>query len=361
MDRREFLSLSTAGLATATLGLGGVAHAQSPKKILILGGTNFVGPAVVTEALARGHDVTLFNRGMTRPHLFPTVEKLKGDRQPENGDLSTLMNDRRWDAVIDTWPEHSALVEATARLLQNRTDYYYFCSSIAVYKDFSKPGVLETAPTYVDDPGWYGGEKAVAEQLLADLYPGAFGVSRSHAILGPNDDGNAFHYWLRRLATSKEVLAPGTGQDPVQYIDVRDLAAWILDSVETRRVGIYNTCGVEQPLTFRGFLEGARAAIGSNAALTWIDADFLRTDQGVHSFSDMPLWAPLDEDEGFYQISGSKALKAGARYRPFVDTARTAWQWHGSYPFRHTNFPLGGLGLSREREEEILNAWHNRG
>lgn len=360
MDRRTFLGLGAASLASATLGLSRKTLARSPKKILILGGTNFVGPAVVEEARARGHEVTLFNRGITRPYLFPDIEKLRGDRQPGGGDLSALMGSRRWDAVIDTWPEQSALVDATARLLADRTDYYYFCSSIAVYRDFSQPGLIETAPTYVDDPGWYGGEKAVAEQLLAELYPGAFGVSRCHAIFGPRDDGNAFHYWLRRIASASEVLAPGTGLDPVQYIDVRDLAVWILDSVETKRTGIYNTCGPAEPLTFRAFLEGAREATGSIAALTWVDADFLRTDQGVHSFSDMPLWAPLDEDEGFYQISGAKALKAGARYRPFVETARAAWRWYSSYPFRHTSFPLGGLGLSREREEEILTAWHAR-
>ncbi|MBO6505898.1 MAG: NAD-dependent epimerase/dehydratase family protein [Kordiimonadaceae bacterium] len=360
MDRRDFLAVGAATLATTTLGLPNIVRAQTPQKILILGGTNFVGPAVVSEALKRGHEVTLFNRGITRPHLFPSVEKLQGDRKPEGGDLTALMTDRRWDAVIDTWPEHSAVVEATARLLQGRTNYYFFCSSIAVYRDFSKPGLSETAPTYVDDPGWYGGEKAVAEQLLADLYPDAFGVSRCHAIFGPNDDGNAFHYWLRRLATSEEVLAPGTGKDPVQYIDVRDLAIWILDSTETKRTGIYNTCGAGQPIIFKDFLEGARKAIGSSAKLTWVDADFLRSEQEVRSFSDMPLWAPLDEDEGFYQISGAKALKAGANYRPFAETARAAWRWHSSYPFRHTSFPLGGLGLSREKEEAVLNAWHNR-
>lgn len=358
MDRRTFLGASAA--AAATLGLPVRSSAQSPKKILILGGTNFVGPALVEEALARGHEVTLFNRGITRPYLFPSIEKLRGDRRLEGGELSALAGSRRWDAVLDVWPEQSALVQATAELLRGRTDYYHFCSSIAVYKDFSRPGLVETAPTHTDDPGWYGGEKAVAEQLLAALYPGAYGVSRCHAIFGPRDDGNALHYWLRRIATADEVLAPGSGRDPVQYIDVRDLAIWILDSVETKRTGIYNTCGPAAALTFRSFLEGAREATGSNAALSWVDADFLRQDQGVHSFSDMPLWAPLDEDEGFYQISGAKALNAGARYRPFVDTARAAWRWYSAYNFRHTSFPLGGLGLSREREEEILKAWHAR-
>lgn len=334
--------------------------APAPKKILVLGGTNFVGPAVVEQAILRGHEVTLFNRGITRPHLFPEVEKLRGDRQLNGGDLSALAGTRRWDAVIDVWPEQSALVEATARLLRDRTDYYFFCSSIAVYKNFSQPGLSETSATNVDDPGWYGGEKAVAEQLLLNFYPDAFGVSRCHAIFGPRDDGAAFHYWLRRLATEGDVLAPGTGEDPLQYIDVRDLAAWIIGCAEQKRNGIYNTCGPAKKLTFRSFLEGARDAIGSNARLTWVGPDFLRQDQGVHSFSHMPLWAPLDEDQGFYQISGAKAMQAGAHYRPFKETARDTWRWYSAYNFRHTSFPLGGLGLSREREVEILQAWRTR-
>ncbi len=362
IDRRTFLKLPPAAVATALAYACGVPRSStgSGKKILVLGGTNFLGPAIVERALVRGHEVTLFNRGITRPWLFPAIEKLRGERLPEGGDLGALEGTRRWDAVIDVWPEHSSLVTQTADLLVERTDFYFFCSSIAVYTDFSRPGIDEAAPTHVDDPGWYGGEKAVAEAHVAARFADRFGVSRCHAILGPRDNGVSFHYWLRRLALQDEVLAPGSGEDPVQYTDVRDVAAWIVDCVERHRVGTYNICGPDDPMTFSEFLEGARTAIGSRARLVWVDADFLRRDQGAHSFSDLPLWAPLDEDEGFYQINGKRAIAAGAAYRPLAETARDAWRWYQSHFFKDTTFPLGGQGLAREREAAIIEAWKQR-
>lgn len=185
-------------------------------------------------------------------------------------------------------------------------------------------------------------------------------MCRCHAILGTRDDGAAFHYWLRGMAHHDEVLAPGTGNDPVQFVDVRDVAAWTVDCVEQQRVGVHNLTGPVEPFTLRQLLEGSRDAIGSDARFVWVDADFLRREQGVRSFSDMPLWAPLDEDPGFYQIDGSKAVAAGLRYRPLSETARDAWQWYRSHFFRGTSFPSQGAGLSRERELEVLAAWGAR-
>ena len=364
MRRRTFLGLSVAAGAATLLTecrLTEPPAASSRKKILVLGGTNFLGPAIVEHAIERDHEVTLFNRGITRPYLFPAVEKLRGNRQVEGGDLTAIEGRRRWDAVIDVWPEHSSLVQKTADLLSDRTDYYFFCSSIAVYTDFSRPNITETTDTHVDEPGWYGGEKAIAEKVIEARFPGRFGISRCHAILGPRDNGVTFHYWLRGLAQHDEVLAPGSGVDPVQYVDVRDVAAWIIECVERERVGAHNVCGSLETLTFRAFLEGSRDAIASTARLVWVDADFLRKEQGVRSFSDMPLWAPLDEDAGFYKISGAKATAAGATFRPLAETARDAWHWYQSYFFKDTTFPVGGLGLSRKRELEVLTAWHERG
>ncbi len=361
MDRRTFLSLPLkAGAATLLSGCGATTPGVGRRRILVLGGTNFLGPAIVERALARGHEVTLFNRGITRPELFPELEKLRGDRRPDAPELSALEGSRRWDAVIDVWPELSAQVERTADLLADRTDYYFFCSSIAVYRDFSRPGTDETAPTWTDEPGWYGGEKAIAEAYLAERFAGRYGVSRCHAILGPRDNGSAYHYWLRRLALEDQVLAPGSGDDPVQFTDVRDVAAWIVDCVESSRVGIHNVCGPAPPITLRAFLEQTRAAIDSRAELVWVDADFLRRDHGVASFSDLPLWAPLDEDAGFYQIDGRKALAAGIAYRPVAETARDAWRWYRSHFFKDTTFPVGGQGLAREREVELLDAWRRQ-
>jgi 2'-hydroxyisoflavone reductase len=359
MDRREFIGLSIG--ATAATALGGCIppqHTGRKKSILVLGGTNFVGPAIVEHAVNRGHDVTLFNRGVTRPYLFPDVEKLRGNREVSGGDLTALAGRRQWDAVIDVWPEESALVSQTVDLLAERTDYYYFCSSISVYTDFSRAGLTEDSPMHEDDPGWYGGEKTAAERLIEARFADRYGVSRCHAILGPRDNGTAFHYWLRRLALQDEVLAPGTGDDPVQYTDVRDVAHWIIDCIESQRTGPYNLCGPSRPLTFREFLEGSRNAISSNARLVWADADFLRKEQRVRSFSDMPLWAPLDEDSGFYQIDGTRAVNNGATFRSLNDTARDSWNWFQSYFFKDATFPINGSGLSRERESEVLAAWH---
>lgn len=362
MQRRTFLNLATAASTLALLpGCVSTPSASgSRKKILILGGTNFLGPALVEHATLLGHEITLFNRGITRPNLFPSLEKLRGNRQVKASDLTALEGTRRWDAVIDVWPEHSSLVKQTADLLADRTDYYFFCSSIAAYADYSRPNMAESAVTRVNEPGWYGGEKAIAETVLAERFAGKYGISRCHAMVGPRDNGVAFHYWLRRMALQDEVLAPGSGKDFVQYVDVRDVAAWIINCVEQQRVGVHNICGPSEKLTFRSFLEGSREGIGSSTRLVWVDADFLRKDQGIQSFSNMPFWAPLDEDAGFYQINTTKAVTAGATFRPLTETARDAWLWYQSYFFKDTTFPVSGQGLARERELEVLKAWHNR-
>ncbi|NNM13460.1 MAG: NAD-dependent epimerase/dehydratase family protein, partial [Gammaproteobacteria bacterium] len=261
MKRRDFLGLSLASSCAALSScVVPVAPAKKKSQILVLGGTNFVGPAIVEHALAHGHEVTLFNRGITRSHLFPGIEKLRGLRAVNGGDLSALQNNRKWDAVIDVWPEESGLVEQTARLLSERTDYYFFVSSIAVYRDFSKAGLTENSPVHENDPGWYGGEKVLAEKMLERYFPGRFGVARCHAIIGPRDDGNAYHYWLRRIAGNTQVLAPGSGKDPVQYSDVRDIASWIIECVEQSRSGIYNVVGQMPPMTIRDFLVSTKKA-----------------------------------------------------------------------------------------------------
>lgn len=362
MLRRDFLAL----LGAAPLGV----HVPAPvasgrpvraQRILVLGGTNFVGPAVVDAALARGHEVTLFNRGVTRPHLFPALEKLRGLRRAGGSDLSALGGSRRWDAVVDVWPEHRALVRETVDLLRNRTDRYAYVSSIAAFSDFGSPGLDENGPVRSGPAGSYGAEKAAAEQVVRTAFAGRHLVARCHAIVGPYDPGVAYHYWLRKLATREEVLCPGTGDDPVQTIDVRDLAAWIIGSIEAGRSGTYNLTGPWPPRTMRDLLTATARGIGSSARLTWVDADVLRHAHGVASFSDMPLWAPLDEDAGFYQIDGRAALAAGADYRDPAVTAADSWRWFRSHFFKDVTFPLQGAGISDEREDEILRAWHEGG
>jgi len=338
MQRRRFLQATIASAASVLvprLADAGADDSSSPKptpsrlRILVLGGTTFVGPAVVNRALARGHEVTLFNRGITRPYLFPKVEKLRGNRSSTNSNLSALGKRRRWDAVIDTWPEHAHLVAETASLLAQRTDYYYFVSSIAVYRDFSEPGLREAAAIRANESG-YGGEKFAAEQAVLDILGERAGIARCHSIFGRFDPGSSLHYWLRRFAEGDPVLAPGSGRDPLQFVDVRDVAAWIISCTETRRSGVYNLAGPSEPFTFKEFLETCQKVVGSGARPTWVAADFLRSN-GIRSFDQMPLWAPLDEDPGFFQISSNKAIREGMRFHKPADTLTDAWYWYQSH------------------------------
>ena len=358
MHRRDFLRSSVAAalwLAAAPRSHG-LSHGKSPLKLLVLGGTNFVGPAIVEHALAQGHEVTLFNRGITRPHLFPGVEKLRGDRTSGPSGLFALGDKRRWDAVIDTWPAEPSIVGATARLLAERVDYYYFVSSIAVYRDFSKPDLDEDAPLRAGESG-YGGDKVAAEKLVLESFEGRAGVARCHSIFGPRDNGSTLHYWLRRMAEQDRVLAPGRGEDPVQFGDVRDLATWAIDCAAKRRAGIYNLA--RPPMSFRDFLETARGAVGSDAELVWVTEPFL-AGQGIRSFDQMPLWVPLHEDPGFFQISSAKAMREGMRYRTPAETLSAAWLWYRSMFFQDTVFPHNGWGISTEDEKRLLAAWRDK-
>ena len=325
-------------------------------RLLVLGGTNFVGPAIVEEALSRGHVVTLFNRGITRPELFPDIEKLRGLRGSSREDLSALDGRRRWDAVIDVWPEQSALVDATAKMLVDRVDFYYFISSIAVYRDFTRPGLKETAEVRHNEPG-YGGEKTRAESLVANLYSDRYGVARCHSIFGPRDPGSTLHYWLRRFAAFDEVAAPGDGRDPVQFVDVRDVAIWTIKSIERKLTGTHNMAA--PPLLFSEFLECCKFAVDSSAKPIWIDGDFIY-DQGIRAFDELPVWIPKDEDPGFFGISSEKARQAGMRFRTPQETITAAWNWYQSAFFNDTQFPHNGWGISREREEQLLRAWKER-
>lgn len=209
LTRRELLKLGAFTLVATHLPRI-FAEKISTKKILILGGTGFLGPPVVERALQRGHTLTLFNRGKSNADLFPGVEKIHGDR--EHDDLGGLKNDRRWDVVIDVWANDPAVVVPMANLLAKRTDYYHFVSSIAAYANYSKIGMDETAPTRTDRPG-YGGNKARSEKALTDLLGDHAGICRPCAIMGPRDESLSYHYWLSHLKKDQEFVAPGTGDD----------------------------------------------------------------------------------------------------------------------------------------------------
>jgi 2'-hydroxyisoflavone reductase len=352
------LKIGAGAVAAMQLSRFARAGLSSAKTILILGGTGFLGPHLVRAALERGHKITLFNRNRSGSDRFPSVEKIRGDRQPGNkGDLSGLEDGRRWDAVIDVWANDPEVVMPVAKLVAERCGYYFFVSSIAVYADYTKIGIDERAPTRLDKPG-YGGNKARSEKALVDLFGDRVGIARPSAIMGPGDESLSYHYWLSHLMRDQEIIAPGTGDDAfVEYVDVRDVATWIVNSVESSRSGIYNVHS--SPTPFRTFLEESELGIGGKAKLVWVDNNFLQNDQHLHPFDNLPYWNP--DRPGFEQISPAKANGAGFKPRPLRDTARDAWASYQqtvasdlTYPHKQYDFEWG---ISDTREKEILEAW----
>lgn len=343
---------------------GGSPPAPAPKggqKLLILGGTGFLGPQLVEAAQKRGHTLTLFNRGKTRPELFPNVEKLHGDR---DGHLEALQG-RKWDAVIDTSGYVPRIVRASAELLAPNVSQYVFISTISVYADLSQPnmdesGKLEVAadPKSEEVRKYYGALKALCEQTVEQALPGRTTNIRPGLIVGPGDPTDRFTYWPTRVARGGEVLAPGTGGDPVQIIDVRDLAEWTILMIENRQMGTFNALGPAGTMTMRDMLAGCKKAAGSDATFTWVDADFLEA-QKVAPWSDMPAWIPaVGETKGVGTMSNAKAVQRGLRFRPVEDTARDTLAWFKTLPAdRQAKLRAG---LPPERETEVLNAWHAR-
>jgi 2'-hydroxyisoflavone reductase len=360
-SRRRFLSGTLAAAAAMTLTRRTARAAPKPKKILILGGTNFLGPALVAAARAHGHTLTLFNRGKTNPGRFPDLEQLHGDR---DGHLEALAG-RKWDVVIDDSGYVPRLVKDSATLLAPNVGHYIFISTISVYADLGKPvdesspvGKLKE-PTEKIDNGAYGPLKALCEQAAEAAMPGRVTVVRPGLIVGPDDPTDRFTYWPVRLARGGEVLAPGNPTDPVAYIDVRDLANWIVWSVVEKRVlGTFNALGPAATLGVGVLLDGCRKGVGSDATLTWVDADFLDK-QKVRPWADLPVWIP-PVDDGKYSglISRARAVKAGLTFRPTADTARDTLAYWKSLPDDRRNKPRAGLAA--DKEQAVLAAWHAR-
>jgi len=374
--RRESRRAVLKGLALAAPALGfpaaissraeaqeKAAASDGGKSLLVLGGTMFLGPEVVEAALARGWKVTLFNRGKTNPQLFPDLEKLHGDRDPSKGDGLKALAGRRWDAVVDTSGYVPRHVLASASLLAPTARQYLFVSTISVYADNSKPGADETAAvgTLEDatvetvDGGSYGPLKALCEQAVEKAMPGRTTVVRPGLIVGPSDPSDRFTYWPVRVAKGGEVLAPGTPQDPTQFIDVRDLGNWIALLIDRNRTGIFNATGPKQPLPMGDLLASCKRVSGSNAVFTWVPSPFLEAQQ-VAPWSDMPVWVPpVDDMAGFARISIARATAAGLTFRPVDDTVRDTLAWWKTVPEERRAKMRAGLGA--EREAAVLAAW----
>jgi 2'-hydroxyisoflavone reductase len=367
MTRRTFLGTAAAGALAAWTGSARAASEAAgkpaagggkPMKVLILGGTVFLGPELVEAALARGHEVTLFNRGKTRPDLFPGLEKLHGDR---DGELAALQG-RRWDVVLDTSGYVPRIVRMSAQLLAPAVERYVFISSISAYAEGVKAPVGEEAalatlgdPASEDVRKDYGALKAACERAAEAAMPGRALSIRPGLIVGPGDPTDRFTYWPVRLSRGGEVLAPGDGADPVQVIDVRDLAALAIRCGEDRRAGVMNAVGPSGRLDLRGLLAGVAAGVGASPPLTWVDADFLAAAR-VSPWTDLPVW--MGKGDPLSQCSSARAEAAGLRCRPVTDTARDTLAWWRGLPDVRRSAPKAGL--TPAREAEVLAAWRAR-
>jgi 2'-hydroxyisoflavone reductase len=364
MSRRSFLATTAAGVAAVavTRGQAAVTPAAKPLRILILGGTGFIGPAQVAYAVARGHKVSVFNRGKTNPgSLPPGVEHLEGDR---NGKLDALKG-KTWDAVVDNPATLPRWVRDAAQLLKESANQYLFISTISVYADHSKPNADESGelltladPTVEEIGPNYGGLKALAEKEAERAFPGRITIVRPGLIVGAGDNSDRFSYWPVRIARGGEVLAPGDPNDRVQFIDARDLGEWTIRLVENKTYGTFNATGPAHPLTIAEMLHGIKAVTTAGAQFTWVPASFLE-EQKVAPWSDMPVWIPpAGEYAGFGSRSIKRALDAGLTFRPLADTAATTLAFHQSRP--EDRQAKLRAGLTPEREKEVLAAWRAR-
>ena len=381
--RRDFVKTTAA--VGATLGLspsiaGGpfLRPAQAaPKRLLILGGTGFIGPHMVEYALSRGHEVTIFNRGRTNTDLFPGVEKLVGDR---NDNLEALKG-RTWDVVLDNHATIPRWVRQSAQLLKDSAEQYVHVSTISTYDseaaartwpDDLEPGSAEEERLRVDEDSklaelpedydgseqitgrTYGPFKVMAEEEARSAFPGRATIVRPGLIVGPGDPTDRFTYWPVRIDRGGEVLAPSDGRDSVQVVDARDLTAWIVRLAENGTVGTFNATGPGSRLSMMEMLYGIRAVTTAPVKFTWVDLAFLQ-ENTVRPWSDQPVWIPRDPI-AFVRVH--RAIAAGLTFRPLAETARDTIDWHATRPEEaQANLRAG---LKMDREAELLALWHRR-
>jgi nucleoside-diphosphate-sugar epimerase len=316
-------------------------------RLLVLGGTAFLGRAVVKSALARGHEVTLFNRGKTNPELFPEAEKVRGDR---NDDLSALEG-YEWDAVVDVATFLPRAVRLATEALRDRVERYVFVSSISAYSDFSTPASEDSPLAQLENPESesiedYGPLKAECERLVQEAFGARALVVRPGLIVGPHDPTDRFTYWPRRVAEGGRMLAPAPPDQPVQFIDVRDLGDWIVTAIEAGRSGAYNATG--EPTTFARLLDGCMRVSG-DAEIVWVPPERL-VEAEVGEWMELPLWIVTPEFAAMQQTDISKALRDGLRFRPLEETIRDTLAWDAE----RTTPRAEGVGLTAERERELL-------
>ena len=353
----------TAG-ATALASAAGPLFARSkPKKVLILGGTGFIGPHFVKALLDGGHTITLFNRGKRDPEAHPGVEQLLGDR---DGKLETLAN-RSWDVVIDNSGYYPRVVRQSAELLKPRVPHYIFISSIAVFADLSQPGGDESSERSKlvggekeeFDPATYGPFKSACEDVLTEIYGARATLIRPTYIAGPGDLTDRFTYWPFRLSQGGEMLAPGKAADPMEYIDVRDVADFVRVAVEKRATGPYTLCVPAGSNTIGNVLDTSKRVTGADTRVTWASEQFLRTHGLIESHlvrrAKFPLWMPREGNEGYGYRSSTRAMAQGLKFRTLEQTVRDTLEWQKTRPAENQTLRAG---LTPELEAQLLKQIH---
>ncbi len=381
IDRRSFIKTSALIGGAVSLGLPGTAQAftsdgvrplvyrpeggtaaPKPLRILILGGTGFIGPYQVQYALDRQHKVTLFNRGQTNKELFPTVPRLLGDRNLPNG--HDALKKGTWDVVIDNPTTNPRWVRGAGEALKGRVGQYVFVSTISVFSDNSIVGMDENGPLLpaadIDAPfdrNQYGQNKVRSEQeAKAQFGENKVTIVRPGLIVGPGDLSDRFSYWPVRIDRGGEILAPGTPNDPVQYVDAHDLSEWIVRLGESHTIGTFNATGPKGPTNIAEMLLGIKSVTTSDAKFTWVPADFLAANQ-VRPWSDMPVWVPpVGRTAGFAAVNCQKAYAAGLTFRPLADTAKATLDWYKTRPAAEQE--KARAGLAPDKEKAVLAAWH---
>ncbi len=328
-------------------------------RILILGGTGFIGRHLTELALAGGHEVSLFNRGRSGADLFPAAKLLVGDRL---SDFESLKG-RRWDVAFDIASYYPRMTRLSSEVLADSVDSYVLISTMALYADYSNVGNHEDSPLVkLADPTveevtskTYGGLKALCEEVVHDFFPGRALIARPGVIAGPYDTTDRFTYWVKRIAAGGEVLVPDAWEQPVQLIDAKDLMSWLLRKAEEGLVGTYNLTGPESTLPFGKVLETIDETFGQRAEFIRTDLDFL-VDNLDAPGNDLPLFMPFEDRRGFLQIDSTRAQREGLSYRPLRDTILDTFAWQETLPSEHA----WQAGLTREREELLIQQWRSQ-
>jgi 2'-hydroxyisoflavone reductase len=354
--------------ASATVGGGAAQSRPTPKRLLVMGGTGFIGPHMVRYAAERGHQVSIFTRGRSDADLPSGVEQLVGDR---NDDHSALEG-RTWDVVLDNNTQNYRWVQRSTALLRDAAEHYVFVSSISAYalegfgwenadRVLMQPVVDEDHPCIEPPAGWsdgddapYGLMKSLSEDIVRAAFPGRATVVRPGLIVGPGDETDRFTYWPVRLDEGGEVLAPGNPDHANQVIDQRDLTEWIVRVAESGTTGDFNATGPAERMSMGSMLDQIGSVATNAYELTWVAEAFLE-EQGVAPWSDLPAWIPGDP---LMFVDVRDAVAAGLTFRPLPLTARDTVEWDKTRPAeRRAN---RRFGMSRERERAVLDAWRAR-